>query len=359
MKKYYLILLVIVALLFLPSCGQNQPLKESQLVDSFSEEFLSEITHYSVNGVDEQFLIDDVVLERRQTREKTDVSICTIKLQHESYSCEINAALTYEYYDQGGWFLENWDIRQTTIRPLNGIPDSEIYTIESAIQNYYPDAILLSRETSLEADIPTDVFTYEIPIYSIEIESSGPKITEGGTIQVSYRFEDYGYGYYWNSEWNLDAFYRNWSHYQGTWNNGGPKTSGAGSVYYLVLNDILLDRFDVDTLDVTIRYQPMGSETSHRAAITLYKCVPGTTAENVVSENDCFNCWSLDFSVECLFFGFVNYPKYLSEPQGEQYAGCIMLTRDGLYFFEEGKTAVGEDGNAYIRYYSVDPYFKW
>ena len=110
-SKKFLLLSVTLLIFCFFLVGCNSVPSEDEIASFFTDEFTSEITEYYIEGSLESFDIEDVELLRRQTNDKTDTADCNILLSHSNYEGKVNATLHFEYYDQGGWQLFDWNIR--------------------------------------------------------------------------------------------------------------------------------------------------------------------------------------------------------------------------------------------------------
>lgn len=342
-----------LTVMFLLSGCTPKPPAENEISETFTEEFLLQITEHSINGVPEQFSLENVVLERRQTNEKTDTSDCIISLSNANYTCEINVTLIYEYFDQGGWYLEDWEINNTKINPLVGVPDDMIAYAEDELKSIYPDAILASKTSDLvgSTSVPTEVLVYDIPKNFSAIGETGIEIIDSGSIKSIYTFDNIGNGYSWNHIWDDSALTQAWTYYVGTW-----YPTDSFDTVSLEINDFTPHSIFEGKLDLAIRYDIGYKDTAtERITIPLLRCSSGTTLDDILNpEHIIYFSEKYDFSsTECLYYGRFSYQGSDTESS----YGVIMFTEDGLLFADEGTWFTDVHGNTYIKYHSISTYY--
>lgn len=342
-RKYLMSALIILMILTLSSCGQRALPTGMELRDTFSENFLQEISEFSIDNTIEFFQISEIEVLRQQANDKTNRTICLIKFFNENYIGELEAELTYEYYDKGGWFLEDWTISKTSYRPLHGVTDTRIASMESYIFSFYPDAKLVSRETDLN-DSLTDVFCYEIPTVTMNIGNSDLTVRESGFLKVVYRFTETEVGCFWKESYDLSAFSRRWFHWKGKWYNQA-SGGGPGYIYFLDINDLIFSQLNLGTIDFVLENATYGAPVTKVMNVGLYKASSNTTVEDIIPDNQTNYSDAI-----CYFYGFFNYPKYNKDPTEPQYFACILFTEDGLIIYGRGEESINTDGKLYIKY---------
>lgn len=350
-----LLILMLLPMYLLSGCAAKPP-GEKELEATFTEDFLTEVAKYRIDGIEEEFSIDDVTLVRRQTNEKQDVSDCTISLSHPSYRCEVNVTLHYEYYDEGGWFLEEWKINDTQMQPLQGVSSGVSDYAENELKRFYPNAVAISGETGLkEIDgVTTDVYAYKVPYLSVLIGDTGMELVEGGIIKIVFRFSALEGGYAWIEDWDASSFSQHFSHYRGAWR---PLDDWPGfytnSLYIDALN---MPSIFTASISMTSNYDASGYETANETAgIVLERCVAGTKMEEVLpAENVVYNSENYDFqTTECLYYGvFTSYSQRSNGP----YFACILITDNGVFLAEVGKQITKADGSRIIKYHAINSY---
>lgn len=357
--------------LILSGCTSKPP-SENQLEETFTEEFLSQIKKYYINGIEETFSIWGLSINHRQTEGHTDISYCTIGLENSEYNCSVEAALTYEYYDKGGWILEDWEILSTKIQPLNGVPDNIIAADEAKIKSFYPDATLstessYTRRTNLGYDTSTDILWYDIPYATKSVGDTGMEIIEGityieygGTIKITYTFVNTEDGYRWEPEWDYSSNYVSASHWKGRWYREEALSPVTRYVWSLDFNELSLAGID-GTISMTLNYAMFyDMEKSVDLTIPLTKCTAGTLLSDIFTLNDVFSPTSKERAykfdeIECFYYGEGHCTfSYLSDSYDDY---CfIAFTSEGIFFAERGKPATGDNGYQYIQYQGISTY---
>lgn len=115
-RVFYRVLFVlsisIIMMIVLSSCGARRPPQKARIIKDLSEELsdvkiINPLSSTSVETVHVD--IKDLVIEKRQTNDKSDIVFCTVELRNNTYCFTRYLRLSYVYYDQGGWILEDYD----------------------------------------------------------------------------------------------------------------------------------------------------------------------------------------------------------------------------------------------------------
>lgn len=150
MKKQLLaVCLLLVGVLCLSGCGSSN-VSEKQI-----EEDLAAEVDVTLIGIDygsyfeeRDLEVKDVVINKRQTNEKDDTVYCTVTMEDDWYQCSAEYVLIYNYYDQGGWILDDYYAEDQMITPLQGVPEE---CAESELNNYFFDTYELLDSSFDEA----------------------------------------------------------------------------------------------------------------------------------------------------------------------------------------------------------------
>src|SRR5699024_3614863 len=124
--------------------------------------------------------------------------------------------LHFEYYDQGGWQLFDWNINSIKISPLTGPSSDIIQSAETPFFQLYPDAIFLGEEQILENEIPQSIRTYQLLDTVTRIGDTGMEVSYGGEITLIFNFTGTGKDYHWTASWDEAQFSSSWSNW---WDN--------------------------------------------------------------------------------------------------------------------------------------------
>ena len=119
MKRRFALFLLAAGLL-LTSCGRYLPLGEEQLQETFTAEFLEQLTR--VPGGQAQFFGDGVSLEWQQLDGETAVSCCQVSMSSRQYRCEVETLLTHVRQADGTWMLDGWALDEAELCPLEDAP---------------------------------------------------------------------------------------------------------------------------------------------------------------------------------------------------------------------------------------------
>lgn len=129
MKKCLLTMIVLLVLLL---CGcQPKTKSENEIKADISEEMRTinigfdwEYITYNESFVLE---IEEFEIEKRQTNKKDDTIYCNITMQNENFKSYVEYVLYYNYYDEGGWILDDYDTLEQEIQPLKGLEEDLIW----------------------------------------------------------------------------------------------------------------------------------------------------------------------------------------------------------------------------------------
>ncbi len=69
--------------------------------------------------------VDSVTVEKRQTNGKEDIAYCIIELSNDYYHITRYLTLNYNYYDKGGWILDEWSDYEEPISKICSTPFSK------------------------------------------------------------------------------------------------------------------------------------------------------------------------------------------------------------------------------------------
>ncbi|MBE6796719.1 MAG: hypothetical protein E7531_00050 [Ruminococcaceae bacterium] len=124
------------------------------------------------------YKVDSVEIDKRQTNveDKEDIVYCNVGISNEYYQTELQIKLVYNYYDDGGWILDEHEtVRKTTV-PLRGIDYKMLnigsYKRESCEEWVNPTLAnyTISQETDLTNGV--DVVYIESPENNYTVYSS-------------------------------------------------------------------------------------------------------------------------------------------------------------------------------------------
>lgn len=202
MKKSFVFLIALVAVLSLSGCGDSIADEKEIVEDLNSTSFL---TQYEEMGYME-CKVDKIDVEKRNTvKKQTDTVYCQIFSSNENVSICQDAILTYNFYTQGGWILDTYEVTNLNeISPLKGVDDG---IVNKDIENYgkYKDYEIKNHETDL--DNHTDIVT-------VSVSAEGELCKISGSISMNYYFENGSWIK--SSEEKNDDYTEKWN-FSGTW----------------------------------------------------------------------------------------------------------------------------------------------
>lgn len=113
MKKIVLpIFICAILCTLLTSCGIPKPPNEDQIANSLPNDLSTVIIANPFDDMNSdvyEMNIKEVVIEKRQTNEKSDTAYCRVTLENEYYRFTKHLELNYNYYDKGGWILDRYN----------------------------------------------------------------------------------------------------------------------------------------------------------------------------------------------------------------------------------------------------------
>ena len=152
-----------------------------------------------------EYIIKQYEITKRQTNldNKNDIIYCTAVISNGYIESEIECKMVYNFYDKGGWILDDYDVVEKESKPVAGIEKAYIPQINVVAQNrrYELSSSNVQSITFVDGDIPYSliVYTYNDGLISFE-----------GNIECEFVDGDwqYPYGY---EFFQLNNFSVNWS----------------------------------------------------------------------------------------------------------------------------------------------------
>lgn len=172
MKKSILLTLTGVMLcMFLTSCGIPKPPNEKEIKTALPEEITTIIENSPFDGGDSQIYdleVQSLVIDKRQTNEKEDIAYVTIELENEWYHVTKHLVLLYNYYDKGGWILDDYYHSSETEVSLVGNPMIE--TAKNAAPYIIPGFTAEYIGCSEDFELGQITFHYQYSETSVYVE---------------------------------------------------------------------------------------------------------------------------------------------------------------------------------------------
>ena len=149
------------------SCGIPNPPNENQIANDIIPKIASKVIDNPFGWGENNYPIEfeSLTIEKRQTNDKSDNVYCIVDLKNEIYHCKKYVVCHYNYYDQGGWILDEYSGYKNTECTVisNPFDDNSIF---NALLNYeytlnhYKTMDLAGVSFDSESD--TIVYTYDI-----------------------------------------------------------------------------------------------------------------------------------------------------------------------------------------------------
>lgn len=250
MKKMMIGLLpCLLCLVLLSACGIPKPPQEAQIVRNLPNEIKTLVIEHRVSDDDRYISRDDFVLEnppdvyemdvesvsieKRQTNEKEDLVYCTVKLKNAYYRCTKYLQLCYNYYDEGGWILDDWSETSPSTVEVTELPITRGRIAQIAGENdtnIDPEAV--------EADLENGIIRF--PVKVEDFYNNGRDV---GTVVVTCRLD----GTTWKYDKNVDDIRFVWD-LVGRWEYSKIEEDWGGT--YESVIDLTIENFDQDTLSM-------------------------------------------------------------------------------------------------------------
>lgn len=262
---FSVVFLALFCMLCITACSPSVP-SEKQIAEDLPEDTR---TIYINNGLEEESLlldVTDVSITKRQTNEKDDTVYCTVTMENEDYRYIAEYILYYNYYDQGGWILDNCctdpvGTAGMEIIPLTGLSEE---TANSEMDCYYFDSCSLTDQ-SFENSSDDYYSEYYTSCFDYAVEYTNTYCSYSGTVSLDYYFYSEGtYGY-----WQYDFLQYNdtfkWD-VSGTWET--ESTNELTNLTNYLKNDTLT--VTIESIDTENSVVNASASNSHEDSIVWF-----------------------------------------------------------------------------------------
>lgn len=203
MKKKYIKIICLITLIlccvFLVACnGIKKPLNKNKIAEVVPEEILA----YSLNNKHEVMSIKDVSIERRQTNNKEDIVYLAIDMESSDLHRTAYYIFTINYYDTGGWILDNWETYQDTVAyPLKAPP---IEAANKVMDEYFTNYNYDKTNTDNIRDGSCTI--------TFDVNDTRPNLTYSGKADVIFRlYQPQPERFLWNTSINRSEIISKWN----------------------------------------------------------------------------------------------------------------------------------------------------
>ncbi|MBD5163068.1 MAG: hypothetical protein HDT14_13870 [Oscillibacter sp.] len=190
--------------IFLASCGIPKPPDESQIAEDLPTNITIRFIENPFDATNTyvcEMTVTSVAVEKRQTNEKEDIVYCTIELEDTHYRFIKHLKLNYNYYDQGGWCLDEYDEYEADEWKILEVP-FDVEEASSALYNFS-----IAGPGTMTSDLANNIIKFSFPIE--EVHANGAYKGNG---LVTCQFD----GIRWQCETNTDDIHFVWD-ILGTW----------------------------------------------------------------------------------------------------------------------------------------------
>lgn len=120
-------LLSLLMLLLLTGCSEKS-VSEAQLKEDLLEQeevqtcFSSEFTKESAYSIDTL----EITKEQINSESKQHVIYCNFTIKNDYFNVELSAQCTYNFYDKGGWILDEFNVLEKSVIPISAAEGQEV-----------------------------------------------------------------------------------------------------------------------------------------------------------------------------------------------------------------------------------------
>ena len=135
MKKslsvFGLAVLLLLSLFVFSSCGESRKVSDKQLVNDLSVNETIATIFKSELFETEPFEYFSHNITKRQTNpeKKEDIIYCNLTVSNKNFSVNADCVLNYNYYDEGGWILDDVEVSNRKVSPTNTFSNEEIMNV--------------------------------------------------------------------------------------------------------------------------------------------------------------------------------------------------------------------------------------
>lgn len=262
MKKIIIFCALIV---FLAGCGKSVP-----DVEKMKQDFSADERTIYVDDVPYVLQLDSLDILKRQTDDREDKIWCSFVLSGGVYKLEGTVELKYEYYDEGGWLIEDIYISDENLSITNDeLPDfMQRYTMLNSYAYYssgnYIDTLDMQYTGHINNE-QNDYHRFEYSIYNDE-----KYCIEEGTYSIDWALKKMSSkNYRWKYEEHADVK-RTWQNITGVYESIDNKTKIK----------VTIDSFDEQANKIHIAY--LAKDVIELDDLTIPgKSISGTTADRL------------------------------------------------------------------------------
>lgn len=233
-NKASLFLMGLILCCLLTSCGVPKPPQE----DDIMQDIPDEITTIQIgNPFDRLNMyvydldVTSVSIQKRQTNDKEDVVYCAVELENEYYQFTKHLCLNYNYYDEGGWILDDY-----------GEYDATEWSVIKCSLNV-EDVAYICNYPKVEFKETVEDLEHGAISYCFDIEDPHANGSYKGTVVVDCQFD----GQEWSYTKNTDDVVFLWD-ILGTWEY--KKDEAVASNASIKEMEVSIQGFDRSSLDM-------------------------------------------------------------------------------------------------------------
>lgn len=156
LKKYNILIFAISFLLLIGGCG-SKPVSDKQMLDDIPTDFIT----IRNDNVETEFKLRSFDIEKRKTDDDQDDIYGVISMENDEMEFSASCYLQYNYYDQGGWVLDECRIidDKYEIKPLE---DADKNRADNVMAEYYEKYSLVENSVNCLDDKYVSNYIYDV-----------------------------------------------------------------------------------------------------------------------------------------------------------------------------------------------------
>lgn len=151
-RNYLVMLLIVIAMFLLTACGNNGVAEKQLKEDIISRDEIQNCYRSQFVGGEKYIIKEYTLIKEQYNKEnKEDLIFCEIVLDNEYFEVKVNAEIVYNYYDKGGWVMDELSVQMVEVNPIKAPDVEEVLTVIKApdYDIYYGDEYLCYYNESL------------------------------------------------------------------------------------------------------------------------------------------------------------------------------------------------------------------
>lgn len=148
-RNYGVVLLIVIMMFLLTACGKDGVNEKQIKADIISKDEIQKCYVSQFVG-DARYVIKEynLIKEQFNKENKEDIIFCELVLDNEYFEVKINADIVYNFYDKGGWIMDELSVEVVEVNPIKEPDIEEVLTYiknagyEEEISCYYDGEVM-------------------------------------------------------------------------------------------------------------------------------------------------------------------------------------------------------------------------